>query len=220
MNNHLDNITNIRDNFTVHDYFEKIENNSSNHKHNLNDTTNNMTMYTGKLNLIIGCMFSGKTTELINQYYRNTIAGKKCVMVKYSGDNRYDSESVATHSGIHVNAISTDNLGKIENNVSEYDAIFIDEVQFYSDAVIYCDKWANEGKYIFACGLSGTFQRKPFKIISELIPLADNILFLRAVCKHSGKSASFTKRLTKDKELEIIGGSDMYEATSREYFFY
>ena len=101
------------------------------------------------------------------------------------------------------------------NKISEYDVILIDEIQFYPDANIFCDKWANEGKIIEASGLNGDFQRKPFEQISLLIPLCENITHLVAVDKHSGDNAPFTVRLTKESQQTLIGGQEKYQAMNR-----
>ncbi len=173
----------------------------------------------GVLKLIIGSMFSGKSSELIRRFKRYTIGGKKCVMVKYKQDVRYDEKTVTTHDNTKVNAIPCQNLYEIDGLIKEYDVICIDEVQFYKDANIFCDKWANQGKIVEACGLNGTFERKPFHMISLLIPLAEDITYLTAVCKETGSDAHYSKRLTDETAEEVIGGSEKYTAASRETFF-
>jgi thymidine kinase len=173
------------------------------------------------LYLILGPMFSSKTTELIRQYNRNSIGGKKCIMIKYMGDDRYDADSVVTHDGIKVDAIKCKYLKDFEHIVKDYDVICVDEVQFYPDADIYCDLWAMD-KQVYACGLSGTFKRTPFPIISNLIAKADKIKFLTAICKENGNEAPFTKinnDLETGDKIEIIGGSEKYKAVDRKKYF-
>lgn len=195
-------------------------------------------IYSGKLHLILGPMFSGKTTELIRRYNRYHIGNKKCVMIKFKGDTRYDTDRVATHDNIKINAICVSRLADAEKTVyeSECDAVCIDEIQFYEDAPIYCDKWANEGFIVEACGLSGTFKRTPFPIISELIPLAENVHYFTAICKESGGIASFSKKITpsstnsnlttnSDPDSDsnsqdiLIGGHETYVAVDRKTYF-
>ena len=172
------------------------------------------------LQLILGPMFSSKTTELIRQYNRNAIGGKKCIMIKYIGDDRYDKDFVVTHDGIKVNAIKCKYLKDVEQDIIYYDVICIDEVQFYTDADIYCDIWAMN-KQVYACGLSGTFKRTPFPIISNLIAKADKVKFLTAICKDNGNEAPFTKMYSdpENDEIEIIGGSEKYMAVDRKKYF-
>ena len=175
--------------------------------------------YKGKLNLILGPMFSSKTTTLISRYHKYIIGGKKCLMIKLKSDTRYDHKFVVTHSNIKVSAIPCEKLEELDHLVNNYDVICIDEIQFYPDAPFYCDEWANRGLIVEACGLNGTFERKPFPIISKLIPLCENITFLEAVCKDNGKKGVFTYRTINDNTLKVIGGSNIYEALDRYTYF-
>jgi thymidine kinase len=171
----------------------------------------------GKINLILGCMYSGKTTELIRRYNRYTLGNKKCIMIKYKGDIRYDENNVITHNGVKVKSFVCYKLEEFHKYYDEYDVICIDEIQFYEDGDMYCDLWA-EKKIIEACGLNGTFERKQFPIISKLIPLVYDICFLRAVCKENGNDAIYSKRIGNNKEIQLIGGEDLYIAVDRDTY--
>ena len=175
----------------------------------------------GQINLILGCMFSGKTSELVRRYNRHTIGGRKCLMIKYKKDTRYDDEAVVTHDKIKIKAFVCEYLYEADHLVNQYDVICVDELQFYKDADIICDKWANNGKIIEACGLNGTFNRTPFPVISNIIPLAENITFLKAVCKETGKDAVYSHINidVHDSSTEIIGGDEKYDAVDRKTFF-
>lgn len=170
----------------------------------------------GQFNLILGCMFSGKTSELHNRFRRYNIGGKKCLMVKYKNDTRYGDTAVVTHDGIRIEAIPCVELAEVDEMVKGYDVICIDEIQFYKDADMFCDKWANEGKIVEACGLNGQFNRKQWPMISKLIPLVENLTFKKAVCVQTGNDATFTQRLSNDQNSELIGGSELYRAVSRD----
>ena len=174
----------------------------------------------GKLNLILGPMFSEKTTELDSRRRKYTIGGKKCLMVKYRGDNRYSTEEIVTHDGIKIQATVCEMLYEIDDQVGAYDVICIDEIQFYKDGDIFCEKWANEGKIVEACGLNGTFKRTPFHIISKIVPLAEDITYKTAICKETGNDAPFSFLTTFQKETKekVIGGSDLYKAFDRETY--
>ena len=94
--------------------------------------------------------------------------------------------------------------------------MYIDEIQFYCDALEVCNYLVNEKDINVVCaGLSGTFDGKIFKNIADLIPVSDKITHLTAVDKMTGETAPFTKRLTNDKNVEVIGGEDMYTASCR-----
>ena len=172
----------------------------------------------GKLNLICGPMFSGKTSELYRRYNRYKLAGKNCLLIKYSNDDRYDDNKLVTHDNFQYEAIKCNNLQDIEILIKNYDVICIDEIQFYLDAAKYCDKWANEGKIIEVCGLNGDYKREPFEQISLLIPKLENITFLTAIDEKNGIDACFTKRIIDSDERELIGGKESYIACSRETY--
>jgi thymidine kinase len=169
------------------------------------------------LNLIIGPMFSGKSTELLRRYRRYKISGKKCLLIKYSEDNRYDENMIVTHDNIKYNAHKCSDLKKINELILDYDVILIDEIQFYQNINI-CDEWANN-KIVEVSGLNGKFDRSPWDNITYLIPKVDNITYLTAICAKTGNDAPFTKRLNDDKNDIIIGGTDTYIAVSRKEYF-
>jgi thymidine kinase len=182
---------------------------------------NNKLTYDGKLHLILGCMWSEKTTSLIRQYNRYTLGGNKCLMIKYSKDTRYDESSVTTHNGVKVPALPCTYLYEADHLVNNYDVICIDEVQFYKDGHIFCDKWCNSGLTVIACGLNGTFNRTQWPVISRLIPLTENITFVTAVCKETGNDAVYSNinMVPTNGETEIIGGSELYNAVDRLTYF-
>ena len=163
-------------------------------------------------------MFSGKTSELYRRYKRYELAGKKCVLIKYINDIRYDNDKVVTHDNIKYDAIKSGNLKDIEQIISQYEVICIDEIQFFIDAAEYCDKWANEGKIIEVCGLNGDYKKEAFEQISLLIPKIEGITYLTAIDKNTGEEASFTKRIIESNERELIGGKETYIACSRETY--
>lgn len=174
----------------------------------------------GSITLILGPMFSGKTTSLLDICERNIIAGKKCIIIKHKIDNRHIG-CVETHSGIiyKYKILETAELKNINDIVQDYDVIGIDEIQFFNDAPHYCDLWANNGKYVVCSGLNGTYERKEFKVISELIPLSENIIHKTAVCRETGNNASFSYKMSNNTNIIEIGGNDKYEAVDRQTYF-
>jgi thymidine kinase len=173
----------------------------------------------GKLNLIIGPMFSGKSTMLLTRYRRYKIAGKKCLLIKYEKDIRYSVTELVTHDNLRYEATSCGKLQDVDDIINNYDVICIDEIQFYSDGAHYADLWANNGKIVETCGLNGDYLRNPFHQITLIIPKVDNITFVTAICKDTGNDAIFTKRLSDDKKQEVIGTDDIYQAVSRKIYF-
>lgn len=96
--------------------------------------------------------------------------------------------------------------------------IGIDEGQFFPDTVEFCEEMANLGKTVIVAALDGTFQRKAFGNILNLVPLAESVVKLHAVCMQCYKEAAYTKRIGAEKELEVIGGADKYQAVCRRCY--
>jgi len=126
---------------------------------------------------------------------------------------------LVTHDQLSYKATSCHLLSEANDFIQDYDVICIDEIQFYEDASEICDLWANNGKIVIASGLNGDFKREPFEQISKLLPKAEKMTFLSAICTQTGKEASFSKRISNEKEVKVIGGSEKYIATSRKAYF-
>lgn len=125
-------------------------------------------------------------------------------------------------------------LKECKNLIDKYDCIGIDEGQFviysfclnnqFPDLVEFCETAANKGRVVVVSALNGTFERKPFGQIPNLIPHCENITNLTAICASCQKEASFSKRISKEQKKEKlnsdidIGGSDKYEASCRNCF--
>jgi thymidine kinase len=165
-------------------------------------------------------MFSGKTSSLLEAYTRHTIGQKKCILVKHSNDTRYSDVNVVVHDGRKcTSSIVCDSLCAVDNIAPKYQVICIDEIQFFDDAPIFCDKWANQGIIVEASGLCGTYARAEFPVISKLIPLAEEVYKKSAVCRETGKEAQFTYRTSDEVETVVIGGIDKYKPVDRKTFF-
>ena len=170
------------------------------------------------LELIIGSMYSGKSTELMRQVARLKSIGMRCLVIYHTNDTRVDGDYVQSHDGKKIEAIKTDDLLLI--NVRPYDAIAIDEAQFFHNlksAVMLMVETHN--KHVIVAGLSGDYERKAFGEILDLVPLADNVHFKRALCarcRHPGRPASFTKRLSGETDLVSVAGT--YSAVCRLCF--
>ncbi|KAK7002765.1 thymidine kinase cytosolic [Biomphalaria glabrata] len=172
----------------------------------------------GQIQIIFGPMFSGKTTELMRRMKRYQIANYRCLIIKYAKDIRYDLNGIATHDRQTLAAISAEILSDLQSEALKHDVIGIDEGQFFPDIVQFCDKLANQGKIVIVAALDGTFQKKGFGDILNLVPLAEHVLKLTAVCMNCYNEASFTKRKGSETEVEVIGGSEKYLAVCRQCF--
>ncbi|XP_056137072.1 thymidine kinase, cytosolic [Lampris incognitus] len=172
----------------------------------------------GQIQVIFGPMFSGKSTELMRRVRRFQIAQYSCLVIKYAKDTRYSEKGMATHDKSTMEAVPANLLRDIYPLALQARVIGIDEGQFFSDTVEFCEEMANLGKTIIVAALDGTFQRKPFGNILSLVPLAESVVKLNAVCMQCYKEAAYTKRLGAEKEVEVIGGADMYQAVCRKCY--
>lgn len=156
---------------------------------------------------------------------REQIAKKKVLVIKYSNDKRYEKEhgqtddEVCTHDGNRMKAIGVSEslMTEVFHLAVAYDTIGIDEVQFFPDSVEFAWNLSTLGRVVIAAGLDGTFEQKPFKRILEIIPIAEKVTKLTAVCMVCplGVDAHFTIRTTDEKEEEVIGGQEKYKAVCR-----
>ncbi|XP_050032909.1 thymidine kinase, cytosolic-like [Dermacentor andersoni] len=169
----------------------------------------------GQIQLIIGPMFSGKTTELMRRLKRYEVANHKCLIVKYAGDTRYDVENISTHDRQAMAAVKATTLSNLKATSSDFRVIGIDEGQFFPDIVEFAEDMADAGKVVVIAALDGTYQRQGFSNILTLVPLSESVIKLSAVCMLCYAEAAYTKRRGQEKEVEIIGGTDKYMAVCR-----
>jgi len=163
-------------------------------------------------------MFSGKTTELFRRIKRYTAAHQQCLVVRFDRDNIYSSKHASTHDLEMLPATGAQKLEEVASLVDDYDVIGIDEGQFYPDLIEMVEQFASQGKIVVIAALDGDFRRKPFGRVLELIPMAEQVSKLSAVCTFCHNDASFTRRLTSETEVQVIGGSDKYVACCRKCF--
>jgi len=173
----------------------------------------------GQIQLILGPMFSGKSTELIRRLKRYQVAQYEVLIIKYAKDLRYDEKGIATHCGQTLPAMAADRLGDLQDKARDFDVIGIDEGQFFPDVVSWCEEMANRGKIVLVAALDGTFQRKPFQDILSLIPLSEDVSKLHAVCMVCFQDAAFSKRISNEDGVEVIGGADKYMAVCRQCYY-
>ncbi|XP_076879689.1 thymidine kinase, cytosolic [Brachyhypopomus gauderio] len=172
----------------------------------------------GQIQVIFGPMFSGKSTELMRRVRRFQIAQYCCLVIKYAKDVRYSDKGMSTHDRNTMDAVPANCLIDVRPVALDASVIGIDEGQFFPDVVEFSEEMANLGKTVIVAALDGTFQRKPFGSILNLVPLAESVVKLNAVCMQCFKEAAYTKRLGAEKEVEVIGGADKYHAVCRECY--
>jgi thymidine kinase len=177
----------------------------------------------GYLKVIIGCMFSGKSTELLRQCRTYQSIGKEVLYINYKEDTRYSSTQILTHDKIGENAIFLDDLSNVINlpEFKKCEIIGINEGQFFKNVETIVKSLVDDyDKTVIICGLDGDYERTPFGNFLNLIPLAEDIIKLKALCKmcNNGTCASFTKRMINSSEQVLIGGTESYLPVCRSCF--
>jgi thymidine kinase len=179
----------------------------------------------GRLELIIGCMYSGKTTELMRRIQMYQVLKKKIIVYTHSNDTRYsDSGNIATHNRNVMSAIPLSKLDGSDTK-EEYkcaDIIFIEEAQFFTDLVEFVLNAVNrDNKIVIVSGLDGDFKLDPFENIVKLIPHSEAITKQNALCKMcgDGTQACFSKRLVESDQRELVGSDGVYEAVCRYHYY-
>lgn len=177
----------------------------------------------GYIEVITGCMFAGKTEELIRRINVLKFAHKNIIVFKPSVDNRYSDSKVVSHAGTSVQSVVVDKATDILKYVTkETDVVAIDEVQFFDEEIVkVCDHLALEGKRVMVAGLDMDFRGEPFGVIPKLMTTAEFVTKLTAVCTECGAPATRTQRLVNGKPASyhdpvvMIGASESYEARCR-----
>jgi len=205
----------------------------------MNKSNNMSSPYkSGYLEIILGPMFSSKTTRLIEIYKQCNFCNIPVVAINHTIDNRYDDELLSSHDKIKIPCIKTANLMDIwadqislEENidkisriqdkfkVAKSEVVLINEGQFFPDLIEFVNKLLKNEKQVFVCGLDGDFERKKFGQILDLIPLCDKVDKLTSLCSicKNGKKGIFSMRLTHEKEQTIVG-SENYIPVCRECY--
>lgn len=173
--------------------------------------------HNGLIEVITGPMFSGKTEEIIKRIRILEYADMKTLVVKPMKDKRFYENKIKSRSGVEKPTVIAKNGADILsfwNN--SYDAIIIDEVQFFDNDIIpIIEDLASRGKLVIVSGIDTDYKMRPFGIMPYLLAIADEVVKLFAVCLVCKSSASKSYRKSEDTELTKIGDKDEYEARCR-----
>ncbi len=179
---------------------------------------------TGRLEVITGCMFSGKSTELLKRIRLHKLLGRNVLIVTNIRDTRYNRVNVETHYHdselASVSLLYAAELLTMPELLDSSSVICFDEAQFFNDIVPIVKELVEEyHKWVIVCGLDGSYERKPFKLI-DLIPFADEVTRLNALCLKCGDGtlAHFSKRIVANDEELLVGGGDMYMSVCRKHY--
>jgi thymidine kinase len=178
----------------------------------------------GWVHVICGCMFCGKTDEMLRLLRRFSIAGRRVLLVKPRLDTRTDADRVFSRSGAQHEAVTVDDSSQIEAVAGEADIVAIEEGQFFDERLPdVVERLASAGKQVIVTGLDRDFRGIPFGAMPRLMALADQVTKLTAICVMCGEPATRTQRLiggqpaSSDSPLIVIGGlgDETYEARCR-----
>ena len=178
----------------------------------------------GWIEVICGCMFAGKTEELIRRLKRLEYAKKSYLLFKPKIDNRYSEKEVVSHNLTKKNSILIENANDLVKSLPDtlpY-AIAIDEVQFFGEDMIpVIQDLASRGVRVIVAGLDTDFRAEPFGIMPTLLALAEDVTKLHAICQCCGSLASRTQRLINGRPARysdpiiLVGAKEQYEARCR-----
>ncbi len=171
---------------------------------------------TGWIEVITGCMFSGKTEELIRRLRRAQIAKQQVKIFKPKIDTRFADDSIVSHSEQSLPSIQIHEINDVIDLSDDAQVIGIDEAQFFSEDIIkVCTELADKGKRVIVAGLDQDYRGIPFEPIPHLLAIAEYITKSLAICVECGNPADKTQRKTASSERVIVGASDIYEARCR-----
>ena len=175
---------------------------------------------TGWIEVIAGCMFSGKTEELIRRLRRAQIAKQNVKIFKPDIDTRFKKNSIVYHSEQSLPSILIKDINEIIELSKDAQVLGIDEAQFFSpDLIDICNNLANNGKRVIVAGLDQDYRGIPFEPMPQLLAIAEYITKTLAICVVCGNPADKTQRKTTSSERVVVGASDIYEARCRKCHF-
>jgi len=180
----------------------------------------------GKITVVCGSMFAGKSEELIRLARRSLYARKRVQVFKPAIDKRYDESSVVTHMGVTHEAIPVKSVSDLcEKLGADTEVVLIEEVQFFDERVVdVCVHLADKGLEVICAGLDQDFRRQPFGPMPHLLAVADEVIKLRAICMKCGAPASHTYRTVNGQPAHwndpiiLIGATEAYEARCRRCY--
>jgi thymidine kinase len=189
----------------------------------MTDAAKSKTVEPGRMEVITGPMFSGKSEELIRRLKRAQIARLRVVSFKPDIDLRYQPDAIASHSAQTIEAVAVRDVERMRAVLfpvlDTIDVVGIDEAQFFDGTLIgLAMELVQAGKRVLLAGLDTTFAGEPFAPIPELMAIADEVLKLSAVCMVCGAPAIHTQRLGTSQQLVVVGATGVYEARCRACF--
>lgn len=173
----------------------------------------------GRIEVVCGSMFSGKTEELIRRMKRAKFAKQKVEIFKPSIDTRYSDEDVVSHDQNPIHSTPIESSGSLLLLASDIDVVGIDEAQFFDNGLVeVCNELANRGVRVIVAGLDMDFKGIPFGPIPALCAIADEVTKVHAICVRCGALAYVSHRLISNDRRVLLGEKDEYEPLCRECY--
>jgi thymidine kinase len=173
----------------------------------------------GWIEVICGSMFSGKTEELIRRLKRAEFAKQKTLIFKPSTDVRYSENKVVSHDSNEIISKSVSSSKEIIQLSKDIDVVALDETQFFDDGIVdVCNELANGGKRVIVAGLDMDYEGNPFGPMPNLMAIAEFVTKVHAICTKTGNLANYSHRISKSKDLVLLGEREEYEPLSRLAF--
>lgn len=174
---------------------------------------------TGWIEVIVGCMFSGKTEELIRRIRRAQIARQNVAIFKPRIDTRYSSDHIVSHSEAKLLSTVVECSDEILARAKDAQVVGIDEGQFFDQRIVdVAEELANQGKRVIIAGLDQDYRGKPFEPMPQLLAVAEYITKTLAICVVCGNPADRTQRITAGQERVLVGAKEAYEARCRNCY--
>lgn len=171
----------------------------------------------GRVEVVAGCMFSGKTEELIRRIRRAQLAKQKVQVFKPSIDNRYSSDEVSSHNDRRVPSIVVSSSSEIFEKLDDMTRVVgIDEAQFFDEKIVeVVQRLANRGIRVLVAGLDMNWKGEPFHPMPALMAIAEEVSKQHAICMVCGDSATRTQKLVAGDSQILVGAAESYEARCR-----
>ena len=179
----------------------------------------NKHIFKGRIEVICGSMFSGKTEELIHRIKKVELADEKYIIFRPKIDSRNPENKIISHAKNEISASIVSSPKEILDLSVNYPVIGIDEAQFFDQSIVdVCNLLANKGHRLIIAGLDMDFEGNPFGPMPNLMACAEDVMKVHAVCMETGNPAGYSYRKDNSDDLVLIGEKKEYKPLSREAF--
>ena len=179
----------------------------------------NKHIFKGRIEVICGSMFSGKTEELIRRIKKVELADEKYIIFRPKIDSRNPENKIISHAKNEISASIVSSPKEILDLSVNYPVIGIDEAQFFDQSIVdVCNLLANKGHRLIIAGLDMDFEGNPFGPMPNLMACAEEVMKVHAVCMETGNPAGYSYRKDNSDDLVLIGEKKEYKPLSREAF--